>query len=489
MSNTITPVFDMPPEHSTFWLIAFAFATAGILLIIAWRQSRISADLRRQNARLKISLARIEGAAAEVDKLTAALDAERAVRRELEQGAAASAARLAERDNALKELRSRIDTEFRAITAQMLEQANRSFLVRANETFERHRDASLAESQKRRNALDEMINPMRESLLRYEKNLADMQAENQKSRGELLGRIGELAQSANNVRLETQRLSTALRSGTKAPGRWGEEQLRNVVETAGMSAHVDFVEQATLTDGERRKIPDMIVNLPGGRKIAVDSKVSIGAYLEACEAQGDACEALLKQHAEDLWAHVKALSLRDYAAAIRDSLDVVIMFVPGENYFAAALEARPQLFQDAFDKKILVATPTTLVAILKAASFNWRQERTAEHAVRVAELAKGLYESLQTMTGRLDDLGRALDRAVGKYNQTVNGFERRVLPRARKISEYELPGMEKSFPDLPLIETGAAALVVSSDMQAPNAELVVNADAGTDAGADKGDEE
>ena len=450
------------PLSAGFWLTILAFA-AGVALFrhalaSARRADRLGRTLSQARVRLAAAEARVAEQEGVVSRLETALDDARGEAAGLNSERAALLARLEERERAVAESAERMETEFRASAARMLDAAQNTFLARAGETFARHREAADAEGERRRKSMDELIRPMSDMLTRYERELADMRAEQQKARGELAGRIGDLARSANEVRAEAQKLSTALRGGPKTGGRWGEEQLRNVVETAGMSAHVDFAEQVSVDGAEARKTPDMIVNLPGGRKIAVDAKVSIGAYLEAAEASDEAQRAsLLARHADDLWAHVKTLAARDYAASVRQSLDVVVMFVPGENYFAAAAEARPQLFQDAFDRKILIATPVTLVAILKAASFNWRQEKAVRHAAEVAAMAKGLYDSLRTMGGHMNELGRSLDRAVGKYNATAASLERRVMVRARKFAAYELPGLEADLAETPLIETSSAA--------------------------------
>lgn len=445
------------------WLAAFAVLAAltAVLAVSAFALSRRLADAR-------VRLTRAETLAQETEALKGDLEAERARNARLEREGAAMEARLAERERALAELKARLDSEFRAAASQMLKAAHEDFLQRANETFERHREAASAEAERKRKALDELIRPMAETLGRYEASLAEMRADQQKARGELIGRMSELASSAEAVRAEARKLATALRSGAKVRGRWGEEQLRNVVEIAGMAAYVDFVEQKSHDDGERRKQPDMIVNLPGGRKIAVDSKVSINAYLDALEADTDAKRAsCLARHGEDLWAHVKALSAKDYAAGLKDSLDIVVMFVPGENYFAAAVEARPQLFQEAFERKVLIATPTTLLAMLKAASFTWRQEKAAENAAAVARMAKDLYDSLRVMGGHLAALGKALESAVGKYNAAVGAIEQRVMPRARRFADYELPGIDGTIDPLKEAETPVRALREDRDLLLP----------------------
>jgi len=451
------------PEGAAFWLILAVFISAMILLMQAMKKTRQAEALRTKLEETRIALAgaeaSAESAASDLASLRDDLHFSNEQKGRLEREAAAMTAQLSERERAMAEIKERMETDFEAAASKMLNGAHETFLARAKETFDKHQETAGAEADRRRKMLDDLIRPMSDTLVRYEKGLVDMRAEQQKSRGDLLGRIEELGKSAADVKTEAQKLSTALRAGSKVRGRWGEEQLRNVVETAGMNAYVDFVEQASHDSDVGRKIPDMVVNLPGARKIAVDSKVSLGAYLDAVEAENDSVrQAKFLQHADDLWAHVKSLSRKDYAADIRDSLEVVIMFVPGENYFAAAVDARPEIFQDAFDRKILIATPTTLVAMLKAASFGWRQEKAAANATKVASMAKDIHDSLRTMTDHMGDLGKALDKAVVKYNASIRSFEARVLPRARKFAEYELPGVEVPLEELQPLE-GAPSLL------------------------------
>lgn len=449
-----------PLDGPAFWLALFLFIAAVFFIIHARREAKRAARLRGELEETRIALAGAKEQTSSFDALRDELSLERQMRAQLERDAAANAVKLEERQRALDELKTRMETEFKATTAQLLEGANEAFLKRAAETFQRYSENAQSEGDKRRKALDDLLKPVSETLVRYEKGLAEMREEQFKSRGALTSQLGELATQTHNVRAEAQKLATALRAGPKTRGRWGEEQLRNVVEIAGMMAYVDFVEQASHDDAEqRRKQPDMVVRLPGGRVVAVDSKVSLGAYLDAIEAETeDARLAHLAQHADDLWKHVKSLSAKDYAASLKDSLDYVVMFVPGENYFSAALEARPQLYQDAFDRKILIASPTILIAMLKSAALNWRQEKMTEHAQAVAAMAKDLYDSLQVMSKNLSGLGKALSGALGKYNATVGGFESRVLSRARKFAEYEIPGIESEIEALAPLEDAPRVL-------------------------------
>ena len=457
--------FGLPPDRAGFW-VAFAFLIAAIYFIIhSNRVARHSARLRADLEQSKLALTTAETRLSEAEPVRAELENERERRHELQSQVAANEAKLAEREKALGELKQRMDSEFKATTSEMLKGAHEAFLERANETFSRYRETAKSEGDTRRKALDDLLKPVSETLVRYEKGLTELRDEQQKSRGALAAQIGDLTKSTLDVRMEAQKLATALRAGPKTRGRWGEEQLRNVVEIAGMTAYVDFVEQASHDDGEKRKQPDMVVRLPGSRVIAVDSKVSLGAYLDAVEAETDEARAThLTRHASDLWNHVKSLSSKDYAASLTSSLDYVVMFVPGENYYSAALEARPQLYQEAFDRKILIATPTILIAVLKSASLYWRQEKMTQNAEAVAGMAKDLYDSLKVMSTNLSGLGKALSSAMTKYNATIGGYEGRVMSRARKFAEYEIPGVEADVS--PVAEIEGAPRVMRAD-QAP----------------------
>ena len=437
------------PDAPALWLIIFLTIAAVYFIRQSARTSKRNTDLRGELERARIDLSAASSRAEIADELKGALAEERTRREAGDAAAAALRAQIDERERALTDLKSRMDNEFKALTSEMLKGAHEEFLARANETFKRYRETADVEGERRKKALDDLLKPVSETLVRYETGLKELREEQHKSRGELKGQIGALALSTNQVREEAQKLVTALRAGPKTRGRWGEEQLRNVVEIAGMNAYVDFVEQASHSDGDVRKQPDMIVRLPGERVVAVDSKVSLGAYLDAVDAETDEVRAqLLSRHADDLWNHVKSLSAKDYAASLRDALDYVVMFVPGENYFSAALEVRPQLYQDAFERKILIATPTILIAMLKSAALNWRQEKMTEHAQVVASLAKDLHDSLRTMSANLKRLGGSLEGALKHYNATIGGYESRVMPRARKFSEYELPGVEGTIETL-----------------------------------------
>ena len=243
----------LPPDQPGLWLVLFLVFAAIFFVIEARKQSRRAAKYRRDFEQTRVTLAAVQARADEAAGIKAELAEERALRQRLDAEAAANEAKLAERARAMAELSTRMEKEFKATTAELLDDAHKAFLQRAGESFERHRETAKSEGDQRRKALDDLLKPVSDTLTRYEKGLADMRAEQQKSRGELQGQIGALAQSTHDVRREAQKLATALRAGPKTRGRWGEEQLRNVVEIAGMSAYVDFREQASHDDGDKRK--------------------------------------------------------------------------------------------------------------------------------------------------------------------------------------------------------------------------------------------
>lgn len=440
--------------------VAWAMTAACIIAVplFAWlagmhRSVRhLRADLHRAHIRLAAAGERAE----QTELLNDRLEKEQARCRELEAALSAEKARLCERERALDELHTRYDTAFTAATAKMLDSAQKAFLERAGETFSRFHETARSDDTARRKTLDEMMRPVGEMLARYEKSLAGMRAEQMESRGRLQGQMGALAQSVHAVSSEARNLANALRSSPNIRGRWGEIQLRNVVELAGMSAHIDYVEQPSHRDEDtaRLKRPDMIVNLPGKRVIVVDSKVSLDAYLDAGEAGSDEERAKhLRRHAESFSKHIRTLSEKHYPASVKDSLDYVVMFVPGENYYAAALETRPELYRNALDRQIMIATPTILVALLKTAALNWKQEKMTEKVRDMLATGKKLYESLGTMGEHFITLGKSLDRTVRQYNTTAGSLEARVLARARKFRSYELPGIDREIPPVNTLES------------------------------------
>ena len=455
MQNSVQPSFLADPQTTLALLIAGWGIGVLFLALYIWRD-RQRHNLESQLHKAGIYRASVAAKLDELDETKDALAFEKHRATQLQHDEVKLTTQLAEREKSLVDLRARMENDFQAMASKTLDTAHNSFLERANETFDKYHQKANSEATLRHKAVDDLIKPMKDTLTRYEQGLKDMREAQKKDQGELSGRISDLAKSALDVKAEAAKLSTALKSGPRVRGRWGEEQLRNVVELTGMSQHCDFSEQQALTDQNNKlKKPDMVVRLPGARTIAVDSKVSLSAYMDAVESTDDTDRAVLfAKHADQIWAHVRSLGAKDYAAALRatDTLDFVVMFIPGENFFAAAMEAKPSLFQDAFEKNILLATPTTLIAILKSIAYGWRQEKATLNAHRVAGLAQDLYTSLRKMGDNFSKLGTQLERTVKQYNTTIGSIEGTVMPKARKFADYEMPGTEEALPELDHIE-------------------------------------
>ena len=261
-----------------------------------------------------------------------------------------------------------------------------------------------------------------------------------------------LAEGQTGLRSETSRLVQALRR-PQTRGRWGEYQLKNVLEMAGMTEHVDFVEQSTIEGDEGRLRPDVIIRVPGGKSIIVDAKTPLDAYLNAVEAPDEgARERFIADHARQVRDHVRALSSRDYWKALPETPEFVVMFVPGESFFAAAVESDPALFESAARQRVLISTPTTLIALVKTIAYGWQQEKLAENAQAVANQGRDLYERIKTFGGHMGDLGRALQQTVERYNRGVGSLERRVLPAARKFESLGVAPAGSTIPPLEPVE-------------------------------------
>ncbi len=441
------------------------FVIAGIGLGLSVRaHAKTKKNYQAQEVRLASQTARLE----EYDALRDELNTESSARQNLERHQVELETKLQERERALNEMRVRFENDFQAIASNMLNNTHEEFLKRANETFKKHEITANKTFEARHKEVDGLIQPMKESLVRYEQGLREMRDHHKKAQGELSGQIQTLARSAGDIQAEAAKLSTALKSGSKVRGRWGEEQLRNVVEMTGLSAYCDFSEQFSVQDGDSRKQPDMVINLPGDRVIAVDSKVSLSAYLDAAEEIDEAQKKIyLAKHAEEIATHVSNLAKKNYAEALRksNSLDFVVMFIPGENFFAAALEAKPALFQDAFDKGVLMATPTTLIAILKSIAYGWRQEKASDNARKVADLAEDLYKSMQSMGNNLFDLGKRIKAVNKSFDKTIGNIERTVMPKARRFADYEMPGTDEALTLLEPINEEVREVQAGKDLQ------------------------
>ena len=294
--------------------------------------------------------------------------------------------------------------------------------------------------------IETLVKPLGEGLAAFERRIGEIEKARERAYGAVTEQVGALAEGQKSLRSETARLVRALRR-PETRGRWGEHRLRNVFEAAGMTAHVDFVEQPALMGAAGPLRPDAVVRLPGGKTIVVDAKTPLDAYLDAVDEEDDAArEVRMKAHAGQLRAHVQTLASKRYQDAMPDTPDVVVMFVPAEAFFAAAAARDPALFDRAAGAGVLICTPMTLVALLKTIAHVWRQEAMAENARQTAALGRELYERVGVFVDHLRGMGAGLERAVEAYNKGVGSLERRLLPAARKFEELEVAPPGKSLP-------------------------------------------
>jgi DNA recombination protein RmuC len=286
-------------------------------------------------------------------------------------------------------------------------------------------------------SVKEVLAPTQEQLTKLAATVDALDKSRLQDKSAMGEQVRQIVDAVGSTNKTTQNLLTALRASPKMRGRWGEQTLRNVLELSGLSAHVDFEEQLSTTDGEGSRLrPDVVINLPGGRCIVVDSKVALSGYLDAMEATDDAArEAFLKKHAAELKGHVKNLASKDYWKHVPATADFVVLFVPGENFLAAAAERDPNLFDDAFAQKVIITTPSTMVALAKSVAYGWRQEQSAKNAQEIAELGRELHSRMATMLDKMGKVGESIERSVKNYNELVGSVEARVLPQTRKFKE------------------------------------------------------
>ncbi len=355
---------------------------------------------------------------------------------------------------ALTSLRGEIATKMQALASDALQQNQKSFFEVATETFNSHKREADKTLEQRQKEIETLLAPITKSLEDYRTGLSAIEKERERAYGGLSKEMASLIQMQADASAQTGKLVNALRAAPKTRGRWGEHQLHNVMELSGMSAYVDFLPERTFAGEDGKLRPDIVIRLPGGRQIVVDAKTSMAAYLDAVEAADDDIrEAHLLHHARQLRNHMKLLASKQYWDALPCTPDFVAMFIPGENFYAAAIERDPQLFEDAIANKVLIVTPTTLIALTKAIAIGWRQEKMADSARRIGELGRELYRRLATMGGHVAGVGAGLDSAVKRYNDLVGSLESRVLTQARKFTELELDGAQEPLAELRQVET------------------------------------
>lgn len=343
-----------------------------------------------------------------------------------------------ERKQAFNAARQQLTDSFRALSGEALRSNNEEFLRLAQEKLQQFQVQAKAELGAREKAVESLVTPIREALSRTESQLQAMEKERQASHGTLREQLQRMTLDQERLRKETHNLVKALRR-PEVRGRWGELTLRRLVELAGMTEHCDFVEQASVRGDNGQQRPDMVVRLPNRREVIVDAKTPLDAYLEAMEAADDAARTqALERHARKLRERVRELAAKGYWQQFSNTPDFVVLFIPGEQFLSAAQDLDRELMEYALDQRVILATPTTLVALLRAVAFGWQQEVVAEHAERIRELGETLYDRVVTFTDHLERVGRSLGSSVDAYNRAVGSLERQVLPGARRFTELGL---------------------------------------------------
>ncbi len=353
----------------------------------------------------------------------------------------------------LEAARAQLSDSFKALSMDALQANSQLFVDRAKQTLE----------------------PLHDALRRYEEHVHTLETTQQRAYGSLEEQLRHLLTSEQQLMRETGNLVNALRR-PQVRGRWGEMTLRRVVELAGLSQYCDFEEQVSVTVEGGRLRPDMVVRLPAGRSVVVDAKCSLDAYLSSVEAQDDdSRRACLARHCQQLREHLNALALKSYWDQFATAPDFVVMFVPGESFLAAAMDQDPQLLEDGLKKRVMLASPINLIALLQAVAYGWRQEQIAENALKISELGKQVYDRVRTFAGHLQEVGKQLDRATDSYNRAVGSLESRVMPVARRFRDYGAAGGEE-LPELGPVDTQARQLQ-APDLAAPTEPADPAADA------------
>ncbi|MCW1884093.1 DNA recombination protein RmuC [Luteolibacter flavescens] len=466
----------MPPELETAlpWILsALAGAFLGwliTLLALSGRRARYEERIRAEERRTTELEARLVATAAESTEHEKAGQMLRTQLTEVRTRLDDERRSAAEKRALLERAEQRLSDTFKALSSDALRSSAETFLHLAKTSLRAQSEEAKGDLDKRRMAIESLVKPVADSLGKFEGRIGEIEKAREGAYAELRTQVRTLAEGQLGLQRETSQLVKALRQPT-GRGQWGEIQLRRVVEMAGMQEHCDFSLQTTTTTDEGKRLrPDMVVHLPGEKVIVVDAKTPMDAYLDALEATEDRArdEALLR-HARQVRTHIAQLSSKNYAAQFEHAPEFTVLFLPSESFFSAALQVDPELIEKGSNQGVILATPTTLIALLRAVAYGWRQQALSENAREIFVLGRTMHERLSVLAGHFGKMGKSLENAVGHYNAAVASYETRVLITARKFEDLQAAPENATLQDLAPIERAPRlpALDAAADAQAP----------------------
>jgi len=445
------------------WLLFLAGLGLGVL--VGWLVSKSRAAQAEATASgLRQQQEKSQG---ELDSLRARLETELQAKAAAEASLEAGQKNLEEQRKLLDDARQRLSDTFKSLSSDVLSAQGESFLKLADQTFGKLRAEADGDLGKRQEAIDGLVQPLREALQRYESEIKTIESSRQEAYGSLRQHLVQISETQSQLQRETANLVTALRK-PQIRGRWGEITLRRLAELSGMVTRCDFYEQQTATSEFEGVVrPDMVVHLPGDRQIIVDSKVALDAYLDSIEASTEASkQEHLVRHAAQVRRHMEQLGSKAYWDRLSKTPEFAVLFLPGDPFLGAAVERDPTLIEDGMARRVVIATPNTLIALLLAVHHGWRQEELARNAEEISELGKQLYKRVSTMWEHLDSLRSAIDKAVEAWNRVVGSLEHQVLPGVRRFRELKATTAEE-IPELEQVERTTRALPPPPDPDSP----------------------
>jgi DNA recombination protein RmuC len=421
------------------------------------RPRDLSGDLSAAREGLAKAEARLESAArdsAELEKAKADLSSLNIEHAGLKATLEAQEKTNAEKTEQLMKLREELQTQFKLLANDTLKENTEHFLKQATQHFENQKALSKSEHETRAKEIENLVKPLGDTLKSYDVALKEIEKARDESYGGIKQALGAIQAQHGEVKSVTANLVNALRASPKTRGRWGEETLRRVMEMSGMVEHSDFETEKHFRGDDVSLRPDALIHVSGGRTIVIDAKAPISAYLDSIDAVGEEeRELLLKRHAGQLRERLTNLSSKSYWEKISGSTDCVVMFVPGDNFVSAAFERDPDLFEDGIKARVLICTPTTFIALAKAISYGWRQEKLAANALDISRLGKELYARLATLGDHVSGLGDQINKAAKKYNQLVGSLESQVMPQARRFREMGVEGTAEPIGQIEEVDT------------------------------------